>query len=739
MGTDDRYIEISGAVRAVIFRNEENGYTVLRIETEDGEDLTVVGCIPYAAPGELILAGGARSRHPQHGEQFSAEWVKRELPYEEEGIYEYLSSGIVKGIGPATATLLVSRFGVDTLDIIENEPEKLTLIKGVSLKKAMQVSEGFNKQMGMRRLMEFLVRHQIHPRVAMRLYACYGDDALAAVRHDPYVLTAERIGVGFSDADHLALSLGFESDSPQRVSAAVTFELEYNSGNGHVFIPREKLIYATSQLIGASDNVVTECLDMLIADGEIVCGKVAGLDACYLRRLWLAERDCAQRLLMMTKIHHRVNVDIEKLIKRIELEQGITYAPQQRKTLEIAAKSQLMVLTGGPGTGKTTSVRAVIALFDLMGFDTVLTAPTGRAAKRMTELTGREASTVHRLLEAEMPETGSGVSFKKNEKSLLRCDAVILDESSMVDITLMQGLLAAMPPHCRLVMVGDADQLPSVGAGNGFSDIIRSGVVDAVRLTEIFRQTEESRIVRNAHLINKGEYPRLNENKGDFFFMQRRESPKAMDTIIELCTKRLPENMGIPSMDIQVLAPGRKGEVGTRSINLRLQGAINPPAKGKNEQHFGEIVFREGDRVMQIRNNYDIMWQRPSTGEAGAGIFNGDIGFISSISRESERVDVDFDGRVAAYGMDMLSELEHAYAMTVHKSQGSEYRAVILAAVHGPPMLLTRGVLYTAITRARELLITVGDEDLVGRMIENDRQQKRYSGLRVRLLEGLTE
>jgi len=739
MATGDRYIEISGTVRAVIFRNEENGYTVLRMETEDGEELTVVGCVPFAAPGELILTGGTHTRHPQHGEQFSAEWARRELPYEEEGIYEYLASGVVKGIGPATATLLVSAFGGDTLDIIESEPEKLTMIKGISLSKAQQISNVFNKQMGMRRLMEFLVREGIHPRVATRLYACYGDDAFDAVRHDPYILTAERIGVSFSDADRLALVMGFEEDSTQRVSAAVVFELEYNSGNGHVFIPRDKLIMITVQLIGVGEQLVEKCLDDLINQGEVVCSEVAGLDACYLKRLWTAERDVAERLLMMSQIQHEARVDLEKLIKRIEQEQKIKYAPQQKKTLEIAAKSHVMVLTGGPGTGKTTSVRAIIALFDLMGLNTLLAAPTGRAAKRITELTGREASTVHRLLEAEMPDTGSGVSFKKNEKSPLRCDAVVLDETSMVDITLMQGLLMALPAHSRLVLVGDADQLPSVGAGNVFSDIIRSDIVDAVRLTDIFRQTEESRIVRNAHMINGGEHPRLGENKGDFFFMQRREPGKALDTIIELCTKRLPEKMGIPAAEIQVLAPGRRGESGTKSINLKLQGAINPPAKRKNEQQFGEIVFREGDRVMQIRNNYDIIWNKAATGEVGSGIFNGDIGFISSIFREAETIEVDFDGRIVAYGMDMLGELEHAYAMTVHKSQGSEYRAVILAAAEGPQMLMTRGVLYTAITRARELLIAVGDEEMIDRMIDNNRQQKRYSGLRARLAEGLLD
>lgn len=733
---NNRYTEISGTVRAVIFHNEENGYTVLRMEVRDGDDLTVVGCVPYAAPGERIEVGGEYTVHPQYGEQLSAQWSRRELPSDYDGIYEYLASGVIKGIGPATATLLVSRFGEDTLDVIESEPEKLALIKGVSIKKAREISESFNRQLRLRRLMEFLSKHGLHPRIAMRLYAAYGDDALEAVRNDPYILSHDTIGVSFGEADKLALSLGFERDSPERLSAALIFELEYNSGNGHVFIPRGKLLEATVSLIGADFDEVEGCLDALLDEGELVREEVAGCEAVYLRRLWLAESDCAEKLRLMSGIRHSdVRVNLSKVIERIEKEQGISYAPQQKETIEIAAESHVMVLTGGPGTGKTTTVRAILALFDILGLTTVLTAPTGRAAKRMTELTGRDASTVHRLLEAERPDIGNGVAFKRNEKNLLSCDAVILDETSMVDIMLMQGLLAAMPAHCRLVMVGDADQLPSVGPGYVFSDIIRSGIISAVRLTEIFRQNEESRIVRYAHMINHGEQPVLSENKGDFFFMQRRDPGKALDTIVELCSKRLPENMGIPSYDIQVLSPARKGEAGTGSINLSLQAALNPPLAGKSEQRFGEIVFREGDRVMQIRNNYDIIWTRSSHGEAGAGVFNGDVGFIRSISHQSETLEIDYDGRIAIYSFEMLNELEHAYAMTVHKSQGSEYRAVILSAAEGPRPLLTRGILYTAVTRARELLIIVGNDGIISTMIANDRQQKRYSGLRARLAD----
>lgn len=612
--------------------------------------------------------------------------------------------------------------------------KKLTEIKGISLKKAKEISQSFRRQVGLRRLMEFLYQHGIQPQVAMRLYQFYGDSALELVEANPYILCSELIGAPFSEADTLALNLGMEGNSASRIAAAVVFELMHNSNNGHCFIPRDKLSAATAQLIDVEQPLVEEQITNLIESGDIVSEMVAGRDACYLTRLHEAECYVAQRLLDMSSAPaQETDEDLSALVERIQREQGIHYAQMQLRTIETAGKRRVMVLTGGPGTGKTTCVRAVLSLFEKMELKTFLAAPTGRAAKRMSELTGQEAYTVHRLLETGYAGDGSGLVFRRDESDPLDCDAVILDECSMVDITLMRGLLAALRPECRLVLVGDADQLPSVGPGNVFLDIIRSGIIETVRLTEIFRQSDESNIVRNAHMINRGEHPQLNENRNGFFFLRRKEAAGAAETILDLCSTRLPDKMGIPVMDIQVLSPTRRGELGTVNLNRRLQERLNPPDGRKKEKRFGEAVFREGDRVMQTRNNYDIVWRKADNSAAGAGIFNGDIGSIQAIDLNEERLLVDFDGRCAVYSFDMLIELEHAYAMTVHKSQGSEYRAVVFAACRASQMLLSRSVLYTAVTRARELLIAVGDDDAVHFMIDNHRQTRRYSGLRARL------
>lgn len=728
----DGLIELNGTVDTIIFTNEENGYTVLRMETEDGSAVTVTGCIPFAAPGELLTVGGAWVSRPPYGQQFQAESARRRMPSGAEAVYAYLASRVVKGVGPATASAIVSAFGERALDVMEREPEKLAGLKGISLKKAREISESLRRQLGLRQLLEFLSAHGIQPQYAMRLYRSYGDKASELVRENPYLLCATPIGAPFSEADRLALELGMEGDSPERVGAAVLFELRHNSGNGHVFIPREKLILATAQLLDLEPEPVEEGLDVLLDAGEIVSEPVANCQACYLAELYEAETYVAERLADMCA-PAPLGGDTAALLDAVEREQGLTYAPMQRKTLEIAAKNRVMLITGGPGTGKTTTVRAMIAMFERQGKKVLLAAPTGRAAKRMAELTGREAQTIHRLLEAGYAEGSFDLTFRRNETQPLKCDAVIADECSMIDISLMRALLAALPRDCRLILVGDADQLPSVGPGNVFSDILRSNTVPVVRLTEIFRQKAASRIVRNAHRINAGEHPDLTENKGDFFLLQRRRPEEARQLAVQLCAERLPKNMGIRPEEIQILTPTRRGEAGVAALNRELQSALNPAGEGKAEKRYGDTVLRVGDRVMQIRNNYDIVWTDPAQGAAGTGVFNGDIGYITAIDPAQELLTVDYDGRLASYGFDQLNELEHAWAMTVHKSQGSEYRAVILCLCAVPKQLAYRGILYTAVTRARELLIAVGARETLDQMIDNHRQTRRYSGLRARL------
>ena len=725
--------EINGIISSVIYLNDENGYAVVRMETDSGEMVTAVGCLPYIAPGEMISAEGSWVTHAQHGRQFKIEQSNRLLPTSADGIYEYLAGSTVKGIGPATAALIVDRFKEKSLDILEMHPEKLAEIKGISLTKAKDLSASFKKQAGVRRLTEFLCAYGIKPLVALKLYRAYGSAALETVHENPYIISASHIGASFAEADNLALELGIEGDSINRISAAVLFELQHNSGNGHCFIPRDKLIAATSQLISVPADLVSDAIDSLSENGGLVCDKVANLNVCYLTELYEAETYTAERLKSMVGLKTKSSANIERLITKLESLYDISYAPLQKQSIELALNNRILVITGGPGTGKTTILKGILSLYDELELETLLAAPTGRAAKRMSELTGREASTIHRLLGAKMAEDGETVVFSKHEGDPLNCDALVLDECSMVDITLMSSLLKALKPGCRLVLVGDADQLPSVGPGNVFSDIIRSQTVPTVRLTEIFRQKGDSRIVRNAHMINRGEHPDFEANTGDFFRLRRLKGGTAVETIVELCARRLPENMKIPSASIQVLSPTRKGETGTVNLNKRLQAALNPPSESKKEKLFGEAVFRVGDRVIQTKNNYDTIW-KTKCGVSGAGVYNGDIGTIAQIDPITETLTVDFEDKLATYSFEMLNELEHAWALTVHKSQGSEYRAVVLALSGDVQMLLTRGVLYTAVTRAKELLIMVGDDNIAHRMIDNNRQSRRYSALRLRLI-----
>ena len=725
---------IEGTVENVVFQNEENGYTVLSLLTDQGEVVTVVGCIPFAAAGEGMTVTGVWVNHPVYGVQMTAELVERRMPREEDEIVSYLSSGVLKGVGPATAARLVERFGTDTLRVIEEEPEKLHTIKGITAKKATESSAAFRSLTGLRRVMEFLSRYDLPVTLAMGLLRAYGDETLTRLKENPYLLTDERCGVEFAAADEIAPSMGFDVDDPCRTEAAVLYELNHNLSNGHVFLPRPKLVAATTELIGIDEETAEKALDDLTERRAVVCKSIANVDGCYLRRMYEAEVYVAKRLAAACGDDWDCGRDVDRIIDDIQARQGIAYAPEQRRAVALAAEKGVLLLTGGPGTGKTTSVRGIVSLFERMGLDVLLLAPTGRAAQRMSQLCGRDAQTVHRALGMSWNDLTGEVTFRKNEKEPLEADAVIVDEMSMVDLELMASLLRAMRPGCRLVMVGDPDQLPSVGAGNVLGDLLRSGVIPAVSLTEIFRQAEASAIIRNAHAVNCGRPPELHNTQNDFFFLCRRAPDRLVQTVVELCRDRLPGKMGIPAEQIQVLSPTRKGVCGTVNLNRALQAALNPPAAGKHQKQWGDLVFREGDRVMQTRNNYDAVWEKDD-GTVGAGIFNGDVGVIQEIDPSGELITIRFDERTCVYTADLLSQLDMAYAVTVHKAQGSEYRCVVLVSAAVAPALMVRGVLYTAITRARELLVLVGDDTAPAQMAANDRQQRRYSGLRRRLKE----
>ena len=728
--------KLEGQVDQVVFRNEENGYSVLRLRVEgQGEPQTVVGCMPGVSVGESLNLTGEWMRHATYGAQFKVRTFERQLPQGAAAILEYLSSGVIKGVGAITARRLVDEFGEDTLKILEEDPDRLTAIQGMSPKRARDISAAFRARLGMGRLLDFLRTNNLPVELALPLYRQYGDEALEELRADPYLLTGQELEVAFQTVDALAVSLGIDANDPKRLEAALLFELRHNAGNGHTFLPVDKLLQATARLLALEGPESLEtALEELARRGQVVRETVVGLDCAYLTQLHEAEVYVAHRLEEMAQMELSVPGDLERLLERIQTEQAITYAPQQRQAVELAASRQVMLLTGGPGTGKTTSLRGVLALFEQLGLDTALAAPTGRAAKRLGETCGQEAYTIHRLLEPHFDSKTDKLTFTHGQDDPLKHDALIVDETSMVDISLMAALLAGLKSDARLVLVGDPNQLPSVGPGALLADLLKSGIIPSVSLVQVFRQAAQSAIVRSAHEIHHGVLPQLrNRGEGDFFFLSRLKSAQAVDTIVELVGSRLPKNMGIPAPQVQVLTPTRKGPLGTFELNRRLQEELNPPEAQKPQRAFGPQIFRLGDRVMQVKNNYDAMWLDRERGESGLGVFNGDIGQIVDVSADGSGLTVDFDGRQVFYSGDALNELELAYAVTVHKSQGSEYPAVVLACLEAAPMLLTRSVLYTAVTRARSLLVAVGDQRVFARMVENDRPQRRYSALRVRL------
>ena len=724
---------LQGTIRAVVFQNYDNGYAVLRLGCEDGQTVTVVGTVPLPTVGERLLVTGKWSSHASYGKQFEAEFLERLMPQTAVDILGYLSSRAIKGIGPRTAARIVDKFGDQTLVIMEREPERLAEVYGISDAKAQAIGEEFRLRVGMRQLMEFFALHQLPAELAVKVYKLYGEAAMDLLYDDPYLLMQEGLEAPFGAVDRFAITLGVSGEDPRRIEAGLIFELRYNLLAGHSFLPLDKLVDATAQLLSVDMNAVKQILANLVEQQRLICQSLAGIQVCYLPDLYESEIYCAQKLLAFAKGSFPAPDKLEKKLRQAASDAGVNYSAQQEDAIREAATKQLLVITGGPGTGKTTIVNGILSLYDQMGISCLLAAPTGRAAKRMTEVTGRDASTIHRLLGAGIDPHSGQLFFARNDGDPLKTQAIIVDEVSMVDVQLLYQLLLAAPDDARLILVGDPDQLPPVGPGFPMNDILRSGALPTVRLTEIFRQAQQSLIVMNAHRVNQGQMPELRNVKSDFFFLPVRSDMAVGETIEGLCSTRLPKNMGILPEQIQVLSPTKKGAAGTLELNKRLQASLNPPAPNKREKLFGSFTFREGDRVMQVRNNYEIMWKKADGSAVGTGVFNGDIGIIEAIDPQMETVTVVFDDKVTDYDFTQLNELEPAFAMTVHKSQGSEYRAVILVAWDCSPYLRNRSILYTAITRARELLIIVGREDTVTGMVENAQTGRRYTGLKLRL------
>ncbi len=718
---------ISGTVESVVYRNEKNDYTVLELAVGD-ELVTAVGIAPLINEGEVVTMTGGWGYHKEFGKQFNFTAFERTLPVEIEGIIQYLSGSTIKGVGPVTAVKIVNKFGMDTFDVIENHPEWLADIPGITRKKAAAISESFREQADFRNVMVFLKDHMGTGEIT-KVYKRLGASAVGIIKDNPYILAGGGYGITFTKADEIAASMGFSKDRHERIAAGVLYLLSYNANlNGHTCLPEEKLVLGATELLEIDSDSVASAIKRMLEDNDLASYKMS--DTVYISTSEVAdaEKYISWRLYEMTTSAVTFsNADIASIIESVEGKFDISYAKLQREALFAALASGVSVITGGPGTGKTTVVKALISIFDNMGLKTVLAAPTGRAAKRLSESTGEEAKTIHRMLEMERSSQDE-IRFNRNTRCPLDEKVIIVDEASMIDLTLMDALLHAISRGSRLVLIGDADQLPSVGAGNVLFDLIDSGVIPLTRLTEIFRQSKESLIVTNAHNINEGKPPILNITDNDFFFVRRENEREIAETVASLVLERLPRAYGQSIRDeIQVITPSRKGSGGVDTLNKELQERINPHTGVKKERVAHGTVFREGDRVMQIANNYEIEWQK--YGIDGVGIFNGDIGVIESINYVNEYMTIRFDDRLVEYPFDNLDELELAYAITVHKSQGSEYNVVIIPMYSCPPMLMTRNLLYTAVTRARRMVILVGRSDIPEIMVNNNRQIMRYTTL----------
>ena len=695
-------VTVEGIVDRIIYQNEENGYTVCELTIGEAENLTILGNLPFIKVGETIRALG--------------KWVL------------HLSSRAIKGIGPATARKIVEKFGVDTFDVIENHSDWLSALPGITEARAKVISEDFKKQFGIRNVMLFCGDF-FGPVSSVKIYKRWGSGAVDVIKSNPYCLCAEISGISFEKADEVARSLGVENDNIDRVKSGICYVMKNAAiQNGHTYAPVKRVYPAAARYLQVEEELVYKAGEELVSSGGLIKTEISRRECVYLPEYYEAEKYIAEKLMLLEKTAQGISdADISRYIDRIELIEGIKYAALQRKAIFGALAKGITILTGGPGTGKTTVIRAILKIYSDIGHRVALAAPTGRAAKRISEMTGSEAKTIHRLLECASAADGKH-EFRRNENCLLEEEVVIVDESSMIDTLLMEALLKAIKPGGKLILIGDADQLPSVGAGNILHDLIGCGIFVTIELREIFRQASESMIVTNAHLINDGEYPELEAKRGDFFFIARNDDMDIAETVAQLYSVRLPKKYGASVIPrIQVITPSRKGAAGTEMLNAMLQQRLNPPKPGKREKRFRSAIFREGDKVMQIRNNYDIMWEK--NGTEGTGIFNGDIGTILEINISGETLTIEFDGRVAFYDFMMLDELEHAYAVTVHKSQGSEYPIVIIPAYDFSSKLLTRNLLYTAVTRALKMVIMVGRQSVIHGMVDNNIHKKRYSGL----------